>query len=85
MQSLTDEEKRVLEVILSKGVARGRILRRLARIDDPKLFVQVVRGLQQHGFIEVSGQTDDAKAIQNAFFSSMPSTKSMASKALKEG
>jgi len=83
MQNMSDEMKSVLGIVLRGGLTRGNILRRRASINDPEKLLQAVRGLMDLGFIEVSGPVDDPKSIQSAVFSPVPSTRSVAQKALK--
>jgi hypothetical protein len=70
----TEDEKRILQVVDEEGVIRGSVLRRRARIEAPAM-LQAVRNLVEQQYIAVSGSIADERAMQEAYFSPVPSTR----------
>ena len=78
MQAQLDENDRlVAQVIDEEGVIRGSVLRRRARIKDPKVLLKSVQKLIDESLIGVSGSVADERAMQEAYFSPVPSTRGL--------
>ena len=78
MQAQLDENDRlVLQVIDEEGVIRGSVLRRRARIKDTKILLESLQKLIGERLFGISGSVANERAMQEAYFSPVPSTRGL--------
>jgi hypothetical protein len=74
---LPDESKRVLRVIMSRGVASGNDLQFATQM-KPEALVTALEPLIQMGIIGASGFPSEADGVLDSFFNLRPSARSIA-------
>lgn len=83
LPDLTDAQAHALQLILAKGVVRGRQLEHELHV-KPEDLLEIVGPLLKHELIEADGNVFDPKEIRSAHFSYSPAAQALIQNTLRK-